>query len=207
MFTVAGRPPARFDELPWTTARIQESATEDGVYATLETVTLDPVDSDPSDPLLRQLTTELASSTDGYWYRIVFGDASGELADPTLPVQNSTATVTALLAVATTSELARILKVRTPSAGQTAAMTRVLETAAGEVASEIGDTDAALAGWQLSLGAEVVLERAVEHWRQMESPFGLVGLGPELPAERTARDSWERHAHKLAPLKQSWGLA
>jgi hypothetical protein len=53
----------------------------------------------------------------------------------------------------------------------------------------------------------VNLERAVEHWRQQESPFGLIGLGAELPAERTARDSWERHAHKLAPLKGQWGLA
>ena len=55
--------------------------------------------------------------------------------------------------------------------------------------------------------SQVNLERAVEHWRQQESPFGLVGLGPEMGSSFTARDSWERHAHKLAPLKDQWGLA
>jgi hypothetical protein len=51
------------------------------------------------------------------------------------------------------------------------------------------------------------LERAVEHWRQQESPFGLIALGVDIPAERSATDSWNRHAAKLAPLKQQWGLA
>ena len=87
-------------------------------------------------------------------------------------------------------------------------MERVLLVAAGEINAEIDlATDDGLAGWQLSLAAEVNLERAVEHWRQQEAPFGLIGLGPELPAERTARDSWDRHAHKLAPLKAQWGIA
>ena len=108
-----------------------------------------------------------------------------------------------------TTELARILKIRTPSAEQTVAMQRVIDVAEGEIDAEIDLADDAdpLAGWQLALAAEVNLERAVEHWRQQEAPFGLIGLGPELPAERTARDSWDRHAHKLAPLKAQWGLA
>lgn len=110
---------------------------------------------------------------------------------------------------ATATELARILKIRAPSPEQTVAMQRVLDVAAGEIDSEIdlSATATPLAGWELALAAEVNLERAVEHWRQQESPFGLVGLGPELPMERTARDSWERHAHKLAPIKNQWGLA
>lgn len=113
------------------------------------------------------------------------------------------------MAYATTTELARVLKLRNLSAEQTAALQRVLDVATGEIDAEIdlADDADALAGWQLELTEEVCLERAVEHWRQMESPFGLIGLGPELPAERTARDSWERHAHKLAPLKSQWGLA
>ena len=108
-----------------------------------------------------------------------------------------------------TDELARILKIRNPSAEQEAAMQRVIDVAEGEIDAEIAlaaDADA-LAGWQLALAAEVNLERAVEHWRQQESPFGLIGLGPELGATHTARDSWDRHAHKLAPLKNQWGLA
>jgi hypothetical protein len=111
---------------------------------------------------------------------------------------------------ATVEELFRILKIRTPTDEQTAAGERVLFAAAGEIRAEIdlqGDTE--LEGWELALAAEVNLERAVEHWRQQEAPFGLLGLGTEFGggAERTARDSWERHAHKLAPLKDAWGLA
>jgi hypothetical protein len=105
----------------------------------------------------------------------------------------------------TTDELARILKIRTPTADQTAAMERVLLTATGEIDSEISRVDD-LAGWQVALVTEVCLERAVEHWQQEESPFGIIGMG-EPNLVYTARDSWDRHAHKLAPLKQGWGLA
>jgi hypothetical protein len=83
---------------------------------------------------------------------------------------------------------------------------RVLTAAAFEIDSEL-DRTGSFGSPYPDLVVEVNLERAVEHWRQQESPFGLIGLGAELPAERTARDSWERHAHKLAPLKQQWGLA
>src|SRR5687767_11302226 len=110
----------------------------------------------------------------------------------------------------TTTELARVLKIRTPSAEQLTALQRVIDVAEGEIDAEIdlADDATALAGWQLALCEEVALERAVEHWRQQESPFGLIGVGGDLGVtERTARDSWERHAHKLAPLKNQWGLA
>jgi hypothetical protein len=36
---------------------------------------------------------------------------------------------------------------------------------------------------------------------------GDIAVGIDVPAERTARDSWERHALKLAPLKSQWGMA
>ena len=41
----------------------------------------------------------------------------------------------------------------------------------------------------------------------MESPFGWIGLGQEAGPSRIALDSWNQHAHKLAPLKASWGFA
>lgn len=114
------------------------------------------------------------------------------------------------MAYADSEELSRILKLRNPSTEQQDALDRVLDAAAGEIDAEIGlEEDDALEGWELALAAEVNIERAVEHWRQQEAPFGLLGLGSEFGggAERTARDSWERHAHKLAPLKRTWGLA
>lgn len=208
VITFAGyQPTPRYDGDAWTQVRIQEAATADAAdadWTTIDTIALDPVDADPTSPASRDFTTDQASDTAGLWYRLIFVDADGDELLPTQPVQN----VAPITAYATVSELARILKIRTPTDEQTNAMERVLLSAAGEINAEIDlAADDGLAGWQLALAAEVNLERAVEHWRQQESPFGLVGLGPDIPAERTAQDSWNRHANKLAPLKGQWGLA
>lgn len=198
-------PTPRYDSVPWTDARIQEAATADAEsWTTIETISLSPVDADPSEPATRNFTTENASDTAGLWYRIIFVDADGDELLPTVPVQN----VTPIVAYATRTELARILKIREPTQEQEDAMDRVLLAAAGEINREIDlDTDEGLSSWQLALAQEVNLERAVEHWRQQESPFGLLALAVDVPAERTATDSWSRHAAKLAPLKSQWGVA
>lgn len=108
----------------------------------------------------------------------------------------------------TSAELFRILKIRSPSVEQTDAAERVLLAATGEIDAEVdwieGDVPV---GWEISLVEEVCLERAVEHWRQQESPFGLLGLGAESGVAFASKDSWGRHAEKLAPLKEQWGLA
>lgn len=199
-------PPARFDAVPWTDAQIEEAATEDGSYTVIDTVSLGTPDADPSSPAARDFTTVLGTEAD-LWYRVVFVDASLTTSTPTTPVQNSVSTILDAEPYATVDELARILKIRTPSAEQTTAMERVLATAAGEINSEIGRTNSDLSGWQLHLATEVNLERAVEHWQQMESPFGIIGLGAEFGATHTATDSWNRHASKLVPLKDQWGIA
>lgn len=131
------------------------------------------------------------------------------------------------MSYATVEELARVLPMRTPTPAQGTAMQRVLDTATAEINSEIGTSwgSADLASFPFTgtydgsgvyvdvpdplaaaLVTEVNLERAVEHWQQQESPFGVVGLGDTIPTV-AARDTWDRHAHKLAPLKRSWGIA
>lgn len=115
-------------------------------------------------------------------------------------------------------ELARVLRLRQPSEAQVPALQRVIDTSAGEMNRFIGtawatadeaswpdtpDTPDALAA---ALLVEVNLERAVEHWSQQESPFGIIGIGESTPTF-TAKDSFERHAAKLAPLVRSWGIA
>lgn len=106
----------------------------------------------------------------------------------------------------TVEELFRLLKINNPTDAQTDAATRVLTTATGEIDSEIDRAeDDPIAGWQISLATEVCLERAVELWRA--APFGIVDLGGDFGATHTARNTWERYAHMLAPLKTQWGIA
>lgn len=198
------RPPVRFDGNPWTNVRIEEAATWDGSYAALETLALDPVDVDPTEPALRSFTTQLGTALD-YWYRIAFVDADGDESQVTVPVQNrATALTPSVRAYATTAELSRILRLRQPTEAQLTAMQRVLDAAALEIDREIGLSEPYEQA--PALVAEVNLERAVEHWQQQESPFGVIGLGEAMPTI-TAKDSWDRHAAKLAPLKISWGIA
>jgi hypothetical protein len=198
------RPPARFDSLPWTEVRIEESATEDGTYTQIDAIALSPLDADPSDPAFRSFTTELGTALE-YWYRILFADASGDISQPTTPIQNlASLAVPDVLAYATTNELARILKIRTPTAEQNIAMQRVLDAAALEIDAELGrvspyDDPPALV-------VEVNLNRAVELWHQEPIGFNVVGLDSEAPV-RLGSNSWIRYANQLAPLKETWGLA
>jgi hypothetical protein len=108
-----------------------------------------------------------------------------------------------------TDELFRVLQIRQPTADQITAGERCLVAASFEIDQEIdfeADADA-LGGGALALAREVCLERAVEHWRQGGAPFGLVGFGADSGAAFVARDTWDRHAFKLAPIKQQWGFA
>lgn len=198
------RPSPRYDGLPWTEARLEEGTASTGPWALIETFSLTPVDSDPTNPAFRNFTTQLASDGE-LWYRIIFADTDGDIGQPTYPVQN---TLNARPVYASVSELANILRVN--ASQRHASLLRVLESAATEIDSEIGTAD--ISGATLpytappSLVSEVNLERAVEHWKQMQSPYGVVGFGDDV-AMYIARDTWDRHALKLSPLKGSWGIA
>ncbi len=152
--------------------------------------------------------------TDEGQYNLIFDDdggtaAVGHVATDDLNVTSSIVVPDTPVGsiYATVDELARLLKIPNPTAAQTAAMQRVLLMATGEIDAEVDRSvdDDALAGWQLSLTAEVCLERAVELWRA--APFGIVGIESEFGPTHTARNSWERYAHMLAPIKTQWGVA
>lgn len=199
------RPAPRYDSIPWTDAQIQEgTAFDDTAWVTLETQPLNPVDSDPANPMYRNFTTALGTAAD-LWYRIVFLDASLATGSPTVPVQN---TADDRPVYATVSELAVLTNVSATQRHD--ALLRVLTSASDEIDHEIGTAD--INGVELPYSAppaivrEVCLERAVEHWQEEQSPFGITNLGDDL-AMYTARDTWDRHAHKLAILKGSWGVA
>ena len=67
-------PGARYDSVAWTQARIEEATSANGPWTALVTQALSPVDSDPTNPQTRNLTTSLATLATG-WYRIVWLDA------------------------------------------------------------------------------------------------------------------------------------
>ena len=58
---------------------------------------------------------------------------------------------------------------------------------------------------QLALLEIVNIDRAAEHWRL--TPFGALPQAAETGPILTARDSWYRHARKLASLQHAWGVA
>ncbi len=148
-------------------------------------------------------------------YTLVYDDdggtaALGHIATEDLTVASSIGDPFSGDTYADTDELFRVLKIRTPSAAQTAAGERVLAVATYEIDRELDrPDDDPIAGAQVSLAEEVCLERAVEHWQQQEAAFGIIELGSGLNAlpTRIARDTWERHANKLASAKLQWGLA
>jgi len=136
---------------------------------------------------------------------VIFADAAGGTTEPTTPVQN-TGTDTAPFA--SVDELARVLKLRTPTEAQTRAMQRDLITAAGEIRAEIDlPDDSFLEPWGLDLCTTVNLDRAADLWRHTESAPGVLGVVDEATPATFGRYSWERYAQRLAPLKEQWGIA
>lgn len=198
------RPSPRYDGLPWTTARIEEGTASVGPWVALETQNLTPVDADPRNPAYRNFTTALGTAAER-WYRIVFLDAALATGLPTFPIQNVEDDRPVYASVA---ELAQLLRVS--ASDRHNALMRTLKSAAIEIDSEIGTADIYGASLPYSNPPEIVrevnIERAVEHWKQQQSPYGIVGMGDDV-AMYTSKDTWDRHAHKLAVLKASWGLA
>jgi len=192
------RPTPRYDSIPWTEVRIEEAPALLGPYVLIDTLPLTPVDANPAEPALRSFTTENGTDV-GLWYQLIFADATGDILGPTFPVQN----VASRTPYASVEELAALLRIRVSDRSD--ALQRVLETAAYEIDMELGRI--LPFSPPPALVVEVNLERAVEHWQQMQSPFGVLGLGFESGPAFVSRDSWDRHAHKLAPLKETWGIA
>jgi hypothetical protein len=198
-------PPERADAIAWTQVEVYESDEVDGDYTHIDTLNLLPPEPDPANPLTRDFTTILGTGED-LWYKVRFVDSNGDHSEYSDPVQNVSEDLDAT-PYAGTAELARILKLRAPTVDQLAAMERVLTTSAMEIDAELGRY-ASFGTPYPSLVVQVNLERAVEHWQQQEAAFGIIGLGGiETGVVHTARDTWDRHAHKLAPLKDTWGMA
>jgi hypothetical protein len=81
-------PPPRYDGQAFASAHIRESDAADGTYTTIDTVALFPLDTDPADPVSRNLTTDEATVVNG-WYIIRWVDGLGSYTD-TDPISYAT---------------------------------------------------------------------------------------------------------------------
>lgn len=97
-------PPSRYDGLPFTAALIRESDAEDGTYSTIDTITLDPVDTDPSSPQSRNFTTDAATVAEG-WYIIRWQAEAGDIYDSDPIFYSAAGPASAYAEVADVSEL------------------------------------------------------------------------------------------------------
>jgi hypothetical protein len=166
-------PPERADSISWTQVEIYEAEAVDGTYTLIDTLSLVP-DVDPLNPAARDFTTILGTGED-LWYKVRFLDASSGTSEYTDPVQNVSDDLEAT-PYATVEELARHLSIRNPTTDQEAILERVLTAAAFEIDAELGRYGAFGSPYP-DLVVQVNIERAEEHWRQLEAPFGLIALG------------------------------
>lgn len=112
------------------------------------------------------------------------------------------------MAYATTTDLFRVLKIRTPSSDQTTAAQGDLDTATIEIDSEIDlSTGVTLTTEQLELVKGVCIDRAADLWRHRESVPGILGVVDEAVPSVPGRYSWARYAARLSVIKDQWGIA
>lgn len=123
-------PEARFDNLSWTHARIEEASSAAGPWTAIETITLSPVDADPAHPATRSFTTTHATLTSG-WYRVVWVDAA--------LLESATPSVRNILSFASTDEFAARIGLLLTDAEKTRATT-LLTLATGLIQDEAKQT-------------------------------------------------------------------
>lgn len=197
------RPPARFDSNPWTDAQINEGASSTGPWTIIDTITFTVPDSDPADPGERSFTTPNGTAPD-LWYTVTFLDATSGQSTPTVAIQN----IPSDQPYATTDDLFRVLKVRTPSEDQIEAAQGDIFTATLEINSEIdlADTSPPLTSDQLDLCRGVCIDRAADLWRHRESIPGVLG-GLDDVVSTPGRYSFARYTARLSVIKDQWGIA
>lgn len=79
-------PERRFDNVPWTTIKVEEAPSQDGPWNQIDEFAIAEVDPDPSHPSARSWTTTGTTLDEG-WYRVKFIDAQGNNI-VTEPIQN-----------------------------------------------------------------------------------------------------------------------
>jgi hypothetical protein len=108
------------------------------------------------------------------------------------------------MAYATVDELAAKLRISV-TAGNTAALQACLDAAAAEIDHSIDAAAATPIDPSDPLANQVNLLRGVEWWKSNDAAWNVLadtsGAGMRLP-----KNTFNRHAATLLPLKQQWGI-
>lgn len=131
-------PPARADDVPFTKARVEESA-DKATWAAIQTLTLNPVDADPEHPAARDLTTTAATIPSGGFYRVVWLDNAGHESAPTAPAMDASELAGGVRP--TVTDVANLLRARTQVRGgkEEGTFTSVTRPTSDEVDGMIDD--------------------------------------------------------------------
>lgn len=114
--TLAGyAPPARADNIAFTKAKVEESTDGKTGWAPIETINLEPIDSDPEHPVTRTLTTTHATIPAGGYYRVVWLDNAGNSSAPTAAALDASELAGGIRP--TVTDVANLLRARTKVRG------------------------------------------------------------------------------------------
>jgi len=108
-------------------------------------------------------------------------------------------------AYATTEELATALRIR-ETAANTPILQACLDAAAAEIDHEADRRDDDPIPPDDALANRVNIVRGVEWYKANDAAFGVIGFD-QSGALTAPRDTFNRHAYELTPLKQQWGVA
>lgn len=153
-------PPLRYDGNAWTQVQIAQATSlqpQPGVesqWTTIDTIALSTlpggIDTDPTNPQPRDITTGLATSQQGF-FTLTFLDASGASSQPLMQVMNQPSEIRPAI-----SELGAFMRARTVAAGSGGGELGTFTTATRPTAAEADQTiDQAVSAVLMQTGADI----------------------------------------------------
>lgn len=175
-------PPARFDSVPWTRVRVEESATESGTFTEIAALA---VANDPTPETPNPIDVTVATATlERAWFRFRFDTGASSATSPyTAPVFSPSSEDVATFA--STSDITTRLD-RTLTAGQQAQVALLLAAATTVISDAADKSDS----WAATLNPVPQILRFVcieLVCRAMDNPEGLEAFSEQLGAHRTSK--------------------
>lgn len=194
-------PPPRSDGIPWIGVEIQESPSSAGPWNLIDTQTLSPIDTDPSQPQARNITTDNGTLQNG-WYRFIFTDEFAGSSMPSAPVLNGS-TLTLPPSADTIRNASPLLRQKYPLPSSDPYASNDLHMLTGQATAEVQAIT-----WRLidpALG-----DSAPEGYQSEAVPVGLVPIAVQAisrVAERIAITTQPAIATQIATGRRMRGFS